>query len=254
MDEQELGEIMAEPERGGIASVPLDSALDLNALIASLRAAGAQQFDPVRWHFMEVLAGRALSHGGSVRRALDAKLAQALAAFQERFDRARLDAEEAVASNATQYPAAADDLRRLLAAGDFNGLRRRIATLSSGGERATLGLGALVRRLEQHAAQTPDAPSQGQGHAGSRAELKTIRNFRNVWSKLSADKRVTQALEQAPADAGPINSQMLVLRSLAMMRDISPDYLNRFMSYADALLCLDQCESESKRGAGTGRM
>jgi hypothetical protein len=253
MDEQEFG--VAEPERGEVAPGPFDPALDLDTLIASLRAAGAQQFDPVRWHFMEVLTARAQAHDGSVRRSLDAKLAQALAAFQERFDRARADAEEAVVSNAAQYPAAADDLRRLLAAGDFNGLRRRIATLSSGGERATLGLGALVRRLEQHAAQTPDAQPQGPGqaHAGSRAELKTIRNFRNVWSKLSADKRVTQALEQAPADAGPINSHMLVLRSLAMMRDISPDYLNRFMSYADALLCLDQCESESKRGAGTGR-
>lgn len=242
---------MDEPERGEIVAGPLDSAFDFNASLACLRAAGAQQFDPVRWHFIEVLATRALAHGGSVRRSLDAKLAQALAAFQERFDRARADAEEAVARNAAQYPAAADDLRRLLAAGDFNGLRRLIATLSRGDERATLGLGALVRRLEQHAAQTPDAHSEG--HAGSRSELKTIRNFRNVWSKLSADKRVARALEQAPADAGPINSHMLVLRSLAAMRDISPDYLNRFMSYADALLCLDHCESESKRGAGTVR-
>jgi hypothetical protein len=33
---------------------------------------------------------------------------------------------------------------------------------------------------------------------------------------------------------------MLVLRSLALMREISPDYLNRFMSYADTLLSLDQ--------------
>jgi hypothetical protein len=35
---------------------------------------------------------------------------------------------------------------------------------------------------------------------------------------------------------------MLVLRSLALMREIAPDYLNRFMSYADTLLCLDQGE------------
>lgn len=240
---------MDEPERGDIAAGALDSAFDFNAALACLRAAGAQQFDPVRWHFMEALATRALAHDGSVRRVLDAKLAQALAAFQERFDQARADAEEAVARNAAQYPAADDDLRRLLGAGDFNQLRRFIATLNSGGERATLG--ALVRRLEQHAAQTPDAPLEV--NAGSRSELKTIRNFRNVWSKLSADKRVAQALEQAPADAGPINSHMLVLRSLAVMRDISPDYLNRFMAYADALLCLDHCEVESKRGAGAVR-
>lgn len=80
--------------------------------------------------------------------------------------------------------------------------------------------------------------------AGPRPELKTIRNFRNTWSKLSVDKQVAQALEQAPRNAGPINSHMLVLRSLALMREVSPDYLNRFITYADTLLCLDQGEQE----------
>jgi hypothetical protein len=32
---------------------------------------------------------------------------------------------------------------------------------------------------------------------------------------------------------------MLVLRSLGLMRDLSPDYLNRFMGYVDTLLFLD---------------
>jgi hypothetical protein len=99
-----------------------------------------------------------------------------------------------------------------------------------------------VRQLEQQSPDYADAPLAE--HAGSRSELKTLRNFRNTWSKLSADKQAAQALEQAPTNAGPINSHMLVLRSLALMRDISPDYLNRFMSYADTLLCLDQCEKE----------
>jgi hypothetical protein len=76
----------------------------------------------------------------------------------------------------------------------------------------------------------------------ARTELKSVRQFRNTWSKLSADKQVAKALHQAPKNAGPINSHMLVLRSLALMREISPDYLNRFMTYADSLLCLDQHE------------
>jgi hypothetical protein len=33
---------------------------------------------------------------------------------------------------------------------------------------------------------------------------------------------------------------MLVLRSLGLMRDISPDYLNRFMAHVDTLLCLEE--------------
>ena len=30
------------------------------------------------------------------------------------------------------------------------------------------------------------------------------------------------------------------------MRDISPDYLSRFTSYVDTLLCLDQCDKDKQ--------
>jgi Protein of unknown function (DUF2894) len=231
---------MDESDHREIADAPPDPSPDFNALIAALRTAGADQFDPARLHYIEALAKRAIAHQGSVKRMLDAKLEQALAAFKERFELAQCDAMETVARSVQQYPHAANDLQRLVAAGDFKGLRRFIATLKTGEQCASLG--ALVRQLDQHSPENADARLEG--NVGSRPELKTIRNFRNTWSKLSADKQVAQALEQAPKNAGPINSHMLVLRSLALMRDISPDYLNRFMSYADALLCLDQCEKE----------
>ena len=37
-----------------------------------------------------------------------------------------------------------------------------------------------------------------------------------------------------------MNSQHLVLRSLQVMRDIAPDYLQSFMSYIDTLVWLEQ--------------
>jgi hypothetical protein len=231
---------MNESDHGKIADAPPDSSPDFEGLIASLRTAGAARFDPVRLHYIEVLAKRAIAHRGSVKCMLDAKLAQALSAFKKRFDLAQCDAEETVARSVQQYPHAANDLQRLFAAGDFKGLRRFIATLKTSEQCASLG--ALVRELEQHSPEGADARLEG--NAGSRSELKAIRNFRDTWLKLSVDKQMAQALEQAPKNAGPINSHMLVLRSLALMRDISPDYLNRFMSYADTLLCLDQCEKK----------
>jgi hypothetical protein len=79
-----------------------------------------------------------------------------------------------------------------------------------------------------------------------RAELKTMRYFRNNWSKLSVHRHVKQAIEQVPDHAGPLNSHLLMLRSLALMRDISPDYLNRFVSYIDTLLWLDQADRTSR--------
>lgn len=231
---------MSEPDHLDFADAPADCAPDVNALIASLRTQGADRFDPVRLHYLEVLAKRKAAQHGSVQRMLDAKLTQALAAFTQRFERAQRDAGEAVASSAQQYPHAAADLQRLHAAGAFKELRRVIDALETGERRASLG--ALVRRMEQHASKNPDA-RLGE-IPGSRTELKTIRDFRTTWAKLSVDKQVAQALEQAPKNAGPINSHMLMLRSLELMRDISPDYLNRFMSYAETLLCLDQGEKE----------
>jgi hypothetical protein len=231
---------MDEPGHSEIAAAPLDASADFSALIGCLRAAGADRFDPARLYYIEVLAKRAITQQGSVKRMLDAKLAHALVAFKERFELAQCDAREIVAQTAQQYPHAADDLQRLFVAGNFKELRRFVATLKASEQCASIG--ALVRQLEQ------DSPvNAGAGldrNTGSRLELKAIQNFRNTWSKLSTDKQVAQALEQAPMNAGPINSHMLVLRSLALMRDISPDYLNRFMSYADTLLCLDQCEKE----------
>jgi hypothetical protein len=235
---------MSETDHREIADAPLDTSADFNALIAALYTAGASRFDPVRLHYIEVLARRASAHQGSVKRMLHTKLEQALAALKERFEQARCDASEAVARSAQHYPHAADDLQRLFAAGDFKGLQRLIATLKTREQGASLG--ALVLQLEQHAPENADGRLEG--NAGPRSELKTIRDFRNTWAKLSIDKHVAQALEKAPKNAGPINSHMLVLRSLALMRDISPDYLNRFMLYTDTLLCLDQGEKE-KPGA-----
>lgn len=231
---------MSEPGHSAIANGQQEPPPDFAALIESLRTAGADRFDPVRFHYIAVLAKRASAHQGSVRRMLDARLAQALAALQERFELAQGDARQTLARSLQQYPHAAGDLERLLAAGDFRGLQRLMATLKTREQCASLG--ALVRQLEQQA--PGNAEARPEANAGAHVELKAIRNDRNTWSKLSVDKQVAQALAHAPANAGPINSHMLVLRSLALMRDISPDYLNRFMAYADTLLCLDQGEKE----------
>ncbi|GAB3538218.1 DUF2894 domain-containing protein [Noviherbaspirillum agri] len=237
---------MSEPDCRDAADLPSDAAPDANTLIASLREAGAGRFDPVRMSYIEALAKRAADHQGSVKRLLDARLAQALAVLKERFEGAQHEARDTVARSAPQHPHAAKELEQLSAAGDFKGVRRLAATLQANEQR--LSLGALVRQLEQHSPENADAVTldgaPSGGNAGPRSELKTIRKFRDTWSKLSIDRQVAQALEQAPKNAGPINSHMLVLRSLVLMRDISPDYLNRFISYADTLLALDPGEKE----------
>ncbi len=75
-------------------------------------------------------------------------------------------------------------------------------------------------------------------------ELKTVRESRATWARLSVDRQLSEAMKQGPQNAGPINSHMLVLRSLALMQDISPGYLSHIVSYVDTLLALNPGEKE----------
>ena len=197
MTEAPEGETSYFPDQNGA----VDAAID------ALRRAGADQFDPVRFRYLEALAARLMTQQDNVKRILEAKLTAALASFSQRFEQAQ---------GATMEP--------------VTGMQ---AESAAGG-----AIGELLRYLAQHSPEH-DCGNQDE-RAASRPELKTIRHFRNDWAKLSAGKQVSEALEQGPENAGPLNSHLLVLRSLALMREISPDYLKRFMSYADTLLCLDQ--------------
>ena len=67
-----------------------------------------------------------------------------------------------------------------------------------------------------------------------------MRYFRRSWSRLSLEQQLSRALNQAPENAGPLNSHFLVLQSLIRMRDVAPAYLENFIAYAEALLWLEQ--------------
>ena len=236
---------MTGAEASRVHDSRVNQSVDFNSLIESLRLAGAGHFDSVRLHYLQVLAQRAVSHSAPVKRLLDAKLAHALAAYKDRFERAQGETQDAIVRTVRDHPDAAVDLQRLFQGGDFKAARQRMATLSNSANRVSLG--DLTRHLAERSLSTVNAGSDSTIGLGS--ELQTTQFFRDTWSKLSVGKRVTQELDNAPKNAGPINSHMLVLRSLATMRDISPDYLSRFTSHVDTLLSLDQCNKEKQASA-----
>ncbi|MDM0104045.1 DUF2894 domain-containing protein [Variovorax sp. J22R24] len=187
-----------------------EEAIDTVAMIESRRRRGDHRLDPVRFRFIEALAKRSATYGGDARRILDDRVAQLLAAYAEDLEKTPC-ADGSIMKHSGKVP------------------RHRGA------------LGALVDQMGQHASPLGDAP-------GARDELKTLTQFRSTWSRLSADRRLTQSEATVPQNAGPLNSHHLVHRSLRLMRDVSPEYLSRFMSYVDALLGLNQLHS----GGGSG--
>jgi hypothetical protein len=221
---------------------------DVEVLVTSLRDKGGERFDAAGWHYLDTLARRAAAHEGSVRSMLEAKLERAVAVFAGRFAQGRSAAAELLAAAGARHPQAATELQRLFADGDFKGLRYLGATLEARAQCAVLS--GLVLQLEPGLAGGPvDSPAQRAGPRTTAAgdpgpELKTVRESRATWARMSVDKQLALAMKQGPKNAGPINSHNLVLRSLAMMQEISPGYLSRMVSYVDTLVSLDPGEKD----------
>ena len=160
-------------------------------------------FDPVGWHYTEQLSQRANEATGLTRDLLLAKREKALSEMNARWDANKLSGEHETTPEAALTSPLAQLLQEMTPATD---------------------------ETRPHKSSMPNA---------WRAESPRIQQFRQQLGKIRVQKQVTKAMAQAPQNAGPINSHMLVLRSLGQMREASPDYLGRFMVYLDTLLCLD---------------
>jgi hypothetical protein len=175
---------------------------DAAAALNLLRERGAPQADPVRFRFIEALARRAEGQPEAVRRRLEAKLAQAIDAYLARYPDGQAD-------ELPLPPAPAG---------------------------ASL-LGELVQAMAR--APAPPAGAAAKRVPAPTPELQALAYFRHTWAKLAVHRSLNQSIAKTPKNAGPLNSHRLVLRSLEVMREVSPDYLNRFVGYVDALLVLD---------------
>lgn len=257
-------------------SLPPD---DLHARLAALREDGAWRFQPARWRALETLARRLEGQPEGVRRRLQERLAQGLQAHAEGLARAREDAAELARRITADHPAQVRAARSLQEAGDLAGLRR--LALRSQAQVACLPLVQLnehLRAAHPGAAAAPDyslqavdgdAPAQAKDTAQTGArpvrrppssagktaaqrspmpvlgadELASARRFRRAWAATRAQDQVDSAVARRPAQAGPLNSHALVLESLALMRELSPDYLRHFMAQVETLLWLDRART-----------
>ncbi|MGP1615848.1 MAG: DUF2894 domain-containing protein [Pollutimonas bauzanensis] len=196
------------------------------ALLAAWRERGADRLDPVRCHFIEALARRAAGHSGAARHALDERLSELLQACQ---DDIASSAHEIGATGATGEVGAAGN------AGNAGNMEKAGETTP----------GPLAQLVAYIASQ---APRGGAGLAlndtarpgALNPELSAIDYFRSAWSRVSTNRLLRQSQAQVPGNAGPLNSNNLAHRSLALMRELSPGYLQHFLSYVDALSWLEQ--------------
>jgi hypothetical protein len=84
-------------------------------------------------------------------------------------------------------------------------------------------------------------------------QLANARRFLKSWERASTLDRIAHAAARTPANAGPLNSHALVLRSLEMMRELSPDYLRRFVSHVESLQWLVLARAPGKPAPAPAR-
>jgi hypothetical protein len=173
--------------------------------IAALRSEGAWRRDPVRFRTMEALARRLPAQGEAVRALLHAKVEAAVAEFES-----------------AHVPQPAQPT-----------LRRDAAPAAACAPLAQLN--AHLRQAST-AARAAACPADEPPHEH---ELASASRFRRAWHASRSVEQVERALARRPANAGPLNSHALVLHSLALMRELSPEYLRRFLAQVESLQWLE---------------
>lgn len=170
------------------------------AILDAWRVQGAARLNPVRFHYMEALQQRAARLHGEARRLLEERLSLLIQAYAE-------DLEKSTVPNAQVDIAATSPARS--------------------------ALGELADYLANRTTARGD-------DLASFPQLDMLDDFRKLWSRLRTESQLRQSLEQVPTNAGPLNSGNLVHRSITLMRELSPGYLQQFLAYVDALTWIEQ--------------
>lgn len=178
----------------------------------------------VRQRLVEVMARRASALDGSARERLEARLSTLRLAMES----GSVEEQGAASLKSDASPVPPQPKPSPLAE-----LLRHIQGQKELASGAPLGqpLDPVVGPTSSKNAATASRPP---------AEPQELQFFRRTWARLSVDRQLAQSRKALPRNAGPLNSHHIVHRTLSLMQQISPAYLEHFVGYVDNLLWLDQ--------------
>lgn len=229
----------------------------LSSALAQLQADGAQGFDPVRFQYLAAMIRRALALPEPAATVVADKARAALGRFHSDFHHARKQADDDLERLCAAAPASRETWQRRLQDGDFTGLRRAAAGLRNTGSTASPAVltrllaadpavrqstpGTLARAMAEQELDTLGQARDGASQAPTEwAELKSLAPLRHALATLATTQLLEAEQRATATDSGPLNPQLLALRSLQSMQALSPAYLDRFVSYLDALFWLEK--------------
>jgi hypothetical protein len=223
----------------------------LLARVANLPDRSSKAQDLLRLRYVQALARRAESAEPGVQAVLQESLVAALARLEAQVGHAGTPQSEQVQGQGQGLEAASAERASHKAV-------PRVRAGSSSKERcassAPLAPVSLLGQLNAHIETAGGGDDLGVAASeGQNRELRSAVRFRETWARLCAEAEVEQASHRAPENAGPLNAHHLVLRMLGLMRELSPDYLRRFLGYSESLLWLDQGYARLKQPTAKAR-
>lgn len=222
---------------------------ELAERVDALQTLGAEQFDPVAFRFLqsqcERLAQlrhnspRTLARLGDTLTQLEQRLSDCEKAVEQKWDRQ----QQPELTPLYEQQAFKSLLRRLSPAPSVSPLAEVLTLLKLHGNNTTEPenrdpLRAMLQEQEGDLFAEESALPQP-ANEGPR-ELKALSRVRAGQQQQRKRRRIEDALTQTPSDAGPLNSHRLVTRAISALQELSPAYLDHFVSYVDTLMVLEK--------------
>jgi hypothetical protein len=236
------------------------------AFLDELDSGNVKNFDPIRFEFIQSLSSRLSRSQSNGNVELDEKIKVNTIRYLADLKLARTQAQASLDVIGADFPQQLDVAKLLFEHYKFTQLERLCKKLGRQknsidqlGElhRLNLDINQKKAHFEKSEAsdsiedllakqnriarpQINDADRIDTDGSGEQLELTSMKYYRKSLKHFDVDKIIARAINEGPENPGPLNPQMLAIRSLTHLRDLSPQYLRRFTGYIETLLWLEK--------------
>lgn len=235
-----------------------------------LNVGHVKNFDPMRFAFIEGVAKRLKSGRSPAAQDLLEKAMESVEQYQLDFNQHRQQARDILDGMTTEFSEHADIAQAMYERCQFKQLaifikkleqqelnQRRLSKLNElvsnmnksikpeADTPEQLSIDDVLFQQEQSAlVEAGDIPVDNVDGSGEQLVMQSMKQLRKSMKHFNIDKIIARAINEGPENPGPLNPQMLAIKSLTQMRDLSPAYLRRFASHIETLLWLEKNASK----------
>jgi hypothetical protein len=245
----------------------LDAKLSrLNKALDELNAEGVNNADPLRFDYIQNLYQRVSSSHQEVKAELLLKIHASVALYMADLANRRNQVAKTLEQIVANFPEHAEAAKLLFnqcrfrqveqlakslmkqKAADANVALLRELTNSINqnlegdeADKQSMSFDNLLYQQELSARQVIGGPRPKHvDGSGEQLVMQSMKRFRQSMKHFNIDQIIARAINQGPENPGPLNPQMLAIKSLTQMRDLSPAYLRRFAGHIETLLWLEK--------------